>query len=337
MPTRTNSIRFVSTYAGFTGESTLLEEIYSQIFAESGEVKEGVKRPLGDDLPCYAVGDTFVYWDHVARMPWQTGEYYASQKRQLRPNTYLRLHENRWVSSESGLFDMDRWDDCTIASHSPPLPDRRISLYVGVDASTKKDRAAVVSVYREAGKVKLGPKRWWQPSREDPLDIEETIESYLLELHKGYRLLRVNYDPFQFHRSAMTLAKKGLPMQEYPQTIPNLTACGQNIYDLVQGANIILYPDKDLRYEATCAIGKETSGGIRIAKESTSAKVDQIVALAMAAVEASGPGFDTEILTWEDLNEYAGTIEPENREAVAQVAYRWIALIPRQCFCGCEL
>jgi phage terminase large subunit-like protein len=300
-----NSIRFVSTYAGFTGESTLLQDLYDQIFGPAGEIKEGVKRPLGEDLPCYATGDAFFYWDHEARMPWKTEEYYESQRRQLRPNTYLRLHENRWVSSESGLFDMDRWDACVNLGHSPPLPDKRISLYVGVDASTKKDRAAVVSVFRQDGKVLLGPKRFWEPSKADPLDIENTMETYLLELQKGYRILRVNYDPYQFHRSALTLSKKGLPMQEFPQTIPNLTHCGQALYDLVQGQNLIMYPDKDLRYEASCAIGKETTRGIRIAKESTSAKIDQIVALAMAAVEASGPTFDTEILSWAEVNEDA--------------------------------
>jgi phage terminase large subunit-like protein len=305
VPTRKNSIRFVSTYAGFTGESNLLEELYSQVFTESGEVKEGVERPLGDDLPCYAIGGMFVYWDHEPRMPWQTPEYYESQKKQLRPGTYLRLHENRWVSSESGLFDMDRWDQCVNTNHSPPLPDRRISLYCGIDASVKKDRSAVVTVYKKDGRVFLGPKRIWQPTSASPLDLEETIEAYLLELHKGYRILRVNYDPFQFHRSSVTLTKQGLPMQEYPQTIPNLTACGQNLFDLVQGGNLVLYPSKSLRYEASCAIAKETSRGIRIAKESTSAKVDQVVALAMAAVEASAPGFDTETLSWTEVNEYA--------------------------------
>jgi phage terminase large subunit-like protein len=177
---------------------------------------------------------------------------------------------------------MDRWDDCTDPEHSPPLPDKSIHLYVGVDASTKRDRSAVVSVYREDGKVKLGPKRFWQPSVADPLDLEDTMESYLLELYRGYHLLRVNYDPFQFHRSAMTLAKRGLPMQEYPQTVPNLTECGQNLYDLVQGGSIVLYPDKELRKEAVNALGKETTRGVRIVKEKVSQKIDQIVALAMA-------------------------------------------------------
>jgi phage terminase large subunit-like protein len=240
VPTRKNSIRFVSTYAGFSGESALLEDLYGQVFKDTGEIREGVFMPLGDELPCFAIDGMFVYWDHEPRMPWQTASYYSSQKSSLRPNTYLRLHENRWVSSESGLFDMERWDTCVDPSHSYPLPDKRTALYVGVDASTKRDRAAVVSVYVDQGKIKLGPKRFWQPSVADPLDLEDTMESYLLELYRGYRLVRVNYDPFQFHRSAMTLAKKGLPMQEYAQTVPNLTEMGQTLYDLVQGGSITL-------------------------------------------------------------------------------------------------
>ncbi len=106
-------------------------------------------------------------------------------------------------------------------------------MWVGVDASVKKDRSAVVTVYKEGGKIRLGPKRFWQPSADEPMDLEETMEKYLLELHKGFTLLSVKYDPFQFHRSAMTLTKKGLPMAEYPQTVPNLTEIGQNLFDLV--------------------------------------------------------------------------------------------------------
>lgn len=287
VPTRLNSIRFITTYAGFEGESELLEDLYHIIFDEQHNVKEGIERPLGDDFPCYAKGELFMYWDHEARMPWQTPAYYDSQKQQLRPNTYLRLHKNQWVSSETGLFNMEKWDACVNEKHHPPLPNKNIQLWVGVDASTKKDRSAVVSVYREGDKVKLGPKRFWQPTSEDPMDLEETMEKYLLELNRGYTLLTVRYDPWQFHRSATTLRKKGLPMDEFPQTGSNLTEMGQNLYDLVEYGNILLYPCKDMRYEATCAIAKETGRGLRIMKEKSTQKIDQIVALAMAALGVS--------------------------------------------------
>ncbi|MCK4488180.1 MAG: hypothetical protein KAU38_15655, partial [Desulfobacterales bacterium] len=149
VPTRKNSIRLITTYAGFEGESELLEDLYHQIFDPQHNVKEGVERPLGEDFPAYAKGELFMYWDHEPRMPWQTPEYYASQKQQLRTNTYLRLHENKWVSSETGLFNMEKWDACVDLEHSPPLPDKSNHLWVGVDASVKKDRSAVVSVYRD--------------------------------------------------------------------------------------------------------------------------------------------------------------------------------------------
>ena len=90
VPTRRNSIRLITTYAGFEGESGLLEDLYYEIFNKDGTLKAGVERPLGDDLPCYVKDSLFLYWDHEPRMPWQTPEYYANQRRQLRLNTYLR-------------------------------------------------------------------------------------------------------------------------------------------------------------------------------------------------------------------------------------------------------
>jgi len=287
VPTRKNSIRFITTYAGFENESKLLEDLYKQIFTDSGDVKNGVVRPLGKKLPCYSKDGLFLYWDHEPRMPWQTESYYQSQRKQLRVNTFLRLHENRWVSNESGLFDMEKWDACVDLKHRPPLPDKKIMLHVGVDASTKRDRSAVVSVYRSGDKIMSGPKRYWQPSKDKPMDLEETMEKYLLELHQNYTLASVKFDPYQFHRSALTLRKQGLPMQEFPQTVGNLTEMGQNLFDLVEYSGIVLYPSKDLRLEAQSAVAKETERGLRIVKEKASQKIDQVISLAMACLSAT--------------------------------------------------
>ncbi len=279
VPTRATSVRLVTTYSGYEGESLLLEELYQRGM-------NGTR--IWSLLPCWENGPLFMYWDNRGRMPWQTKAYYQAQRQELRLIAYLRLHENRWVSSESGLFDMQKWDAATDPRHSPPLPNKSISLYVGCDASTKRDRSAVVSVYRdESGKIKLGPKRFWQPSKAQPMDLEVTMEAYLLELSRGYNLTSVLFDPFQFHRSAMTLQKQGLPMVEFPQTSGNLTEMGQNLFDLVEYGNLVLYSCKDLRYEASVAVAKETPRGLRIAKEKSSQKIDQIVSLAMACLQAT--------------------------------------------------
>jgi phage terminase large subunit-like protein len=287
VPTRKNSIRFISTYAGWENESVLLQDLYDRIFDKQGGVKPGVKRPLGEDFPVYTVGDLFVYWDHEPRMPWQTPEYYESQRADLRTNTFLRLHENRWVSNESSLFDMEEWDACTDPEHRPPLPNKGIRLFVGCDASTKKDRSAVVSVYRSGNLIHLGPFRTWQPTKDTPMDLEATMETYIRELGKGYTVVECRYDPWQLHRSATTLKKAGIKMIEFPQTVSNLTDIGQAVYDAVKHRSLKLYSDTELRREAAFAVAKETARGIQIIKLKRGHKIDAIVALATSVCAAS--------------------------------------------------
>jgi phage terminase large subunit-like protein len=293
VPTRKNSIRFISTYAGWEGESVLLEELYHRVFDKQGNVKPGVKRPLGTDFPVYTINDLFMYWSHEPRMPWQTAGYYASQRADLRVNTYLRLHENRWVSNESSLFDMADWDGCVDPEYRPPLPSKSIRLYVAADASVKKDRSGVVSVFREGNLLQLGPFRTWQPTKKDPMDLEATMEAYILELAKGYSVVECRYDPYQLHRSATTLKGK-VNMVEFPQTVPNMTEVGQALYDAVKHRILRLYKDDELRREASFAVGKETTRGMMIVKTKASHKIDCIVALAMATgaagIEKGTPG-----------------------------------------------
>lgn len=300
VPTRKNSIRFISTYAGWEGESLLLEELYHKIFDKQGNVKPGVNRPLGDDFPVYTVGDLFVYWDHFPRMPWQTPEYYESQRADLRLNTFLRLHRNEWASNESNLFEMDQWDSCILPDYRAPLPNKSLRLYAAADASVKKDSSAVVSVFREGNQIFLGPFRIWQPTKAQPMDLELTMESYIKELARDFSLAECRYDPYQLHRSATTLKKEGVQMLEWPQTVPNMTDCGQALFDAVNHRTLVLYADEAMRKQASFAVGKETPRGMRIVKEKASHKIDVIVALAMAVHSAlQGGGTSTlGIIEW---------------------------------------
>ena len=75
-------------------------------------------------------------------------------------------------------------------------------------------------------------------------------------------------------------------MMAFPQSVPNLTRMGQNLYELIKGGNLLLYPDVDMRLSASHAIAIQSSRGWRIAKEKTSHKIDVIVALAMASLAA---------------------------------------------------
>jgi phage terminase large subunit-like protein len=96
----------------------------------------------------------------------------------------------------------------------------------------------------------------------------------------------IRVDPWQMHRSVTTLRNKGLPIQEYPQTVANLTSMGQALFDLLNGRNLRLYPSPQLREQALNTVAIESPRGFRIAKEKVSKKIDAIVALAMACAAA---------------------------------------------------
>src|SRR5439155_8920831 len=113
-----------------------------------------------------------------------------------------------------------------------------------------------------------------------------TVEAYLLDLRRRYRVGRVLYDPFQMARSAVTLRRAGVPMEEYPQTSGNLTAAGQGLFELVRGRGLVMYPDAELRRHVLNAVAVETGRGWRLAKEKSSRKIDGVVALSFACLDA---------------------------------------------------
>lgn len=107
------SIRLVTTYAGFYGESDLLYGLYDRVVKPDPHTEEpqGNRVPGLEDLPVFVSddGSTIVYWDHEPRMPWHTLEYLSQQKNDptLRPSEYKRLWENRWSTGSEAFLDMD--------------------------------------------------------------------------------------------------------------------------------------------------------------------------------------------------------------------------------------
>jgi phage terminase large subunit-like protein len=169
----------------------------------------------------------------------------------------------------------------------PLLPYDGIPISVGVDVATKNDCAAVVAVSREKDQLRLAAHRIWTPGGDsDALDLEDTVEAYLLQQAETFRVQQVRFDPFQMARSARTLQKEGLPMEEFPQTSANLTAASQNLYELVKHRNLVVYPDDELRRHALNAVAVDSGRGWRLAKEKSSRKIDGAVALSFAALGA---------------------------------------------------
>jgi len=221
--------------------------------------------------------------------PAQASGYYADQISQLRNSAYLRFHENQRIVGTETFIQLEWWDTCTDQSHRPILPfSDGNSLYVGVDGAYKHDSAAVVAVFKDQdkGKVVLARHRIWQPTAQEPLNLDETIGDFLRELNKGYQIEKILYDPYQLHDLSTRLSSEGITMEEYPQSTPNLTVMSQNLFELIQAGNLLLYPADDLRIQVARTVAVESSRGWRITKDKSNHKIDAIIALAMATYAA---------------------------------------------------
>ena len=308
VPTRKFSCRLVSTYAGFTGESVLLEELYDR----------GMKQP--EVVPNLRAGDgVLMAWHHEPIAPWQTEDWLAEMRRSLRPNQYLRMIENRFVTTESSFIDLACWDRCVEPHLSGVATDRSLPIYVGIDASVKHDSTAIVAVTwdEKAQVVRLVCHRVFQPSPDDPLDFEGTIEATLVDLYKRFAIKKILFDPYQMQATAQRLFRAGLPIHEFPQSSPNLTAASQNLYELILNSNLLAYPDAGMRLAISRAVAIETPRGWRIGKDKSTHKIDVVVALAMACHAAiqsqSEPLYDDQFRGWS--NPPAETRESREQQA----------------------
>lgn len=304
VPTRKNSVRLVETYAGFYGESNILEEIYLRM------VKEGHNREREEyrlyqegflldgewyDIPLPVYVDpqsaTYVYWDEEPRMPWQTQEYYRNESKTLRPAAFLRIHKNKWVSSESTFITEDMWRSCERPLDNPIWEKaRELDEVVALDASMKKDSSSAVSTSYDP-KSEMYFLRWfqeWRPEYNEHtksivVDLDETIVKRLIAEMEVRTIVSIVYDPYQLHSIAMRLLKRGLNMKEFPQTIMRAKA-DTHLYDLITQGRLIVFPSEALKDHVLKAKAKEydETERMRLVKSSGKIKIDLAVALSMS-------------------------------------------------------
>jgi hypothetical protein len=99
-PARQISGRLVTSYAGYSGQSELLEGIYRR--GLEGEL-------IAPDL--YRTADGLLF-AHLTRpiAPWQTEKWIAQQRASLRPSAFQRQILNQFASGAEEFIDISLWD-----------------------------------------------------------------------------------------------------------------------------------------------------------------------------------------------------------------------------------
>jgi hypothetical protein len=152
---------------------------------------------------------------------------------------------------------------------------------VGVDASTNHHNNAIVAVTYMDNVCRLVFHRIFTPTPGDPIHFED-IEFCLLDLNRRFLVRKILFDPYQMAAVAQRLVKGGLPIEEFPQTVGNLTAATTQLFELVAGQALVMYPSEPMRLAVSRCVVAESSRGLRLAKEKQSHRIDIIVALSMA-------------------------------------------------------
>jgi phage terminase large subunit-like protein len=208
-------------------------------------------------------------------------EYYAAQRRTLRPATFARLHQNQWVSSESRFIEPQVYDSCV----DPGLRENLTgNLFLGVDVGLKSDSTAIVGVKfdRYTDKLIVAGHRIWQPRPGDTLDLGSTLEFFISGLSQRATIEKILFDPSQMQRTAQLLREGFIEVEELAQTEQNLSAATECLYDYLLNRRLRIYQAEDLRSHVLNASTKETERVFRLRKESQRKKIDAAVALSFA-------------------------------------------------------
>lgn len=284
------ALRWVESYAGYEGESTILWNLY-----DNG-VNKGARHPQLMDLPVYTNGSQFTFWSHEPRMPWQTREYYEDESKLMLPNEFLRIHRNTWVSSTTALLDnMVTWDKCYDDNVKPLMPGDMEPVVIAVDASVSGDATAVVAVSRHPDDSWDAPIRRvmvrhvtvYYPPTGGKINYSETIEPLIRSLCDNYNVYKIVYDPYQLHKMCTDLSIEGVgAFEEFDQTRRRSKADKQ-LYDMIIMRQLRHSGDSELRkHIQNCAARSEGANNtLRLAKKADGRSIDAAVALSMAVDE----------------------------------------------------
>ena len=304
-PTRRFSMRWVETYAGHIGENLLLQSIYLRVFKDFNQTPElmpGVTK-LWPDLPVYELdyGRTLVYWSHEPRMSWQTPDYYITQRKDMRPSAYMRLHENRWVESAESFITYAMWNRSTRIT-----PEREPATYA-LDGSKNGDCTALVGCVKKRIMGDELPEaegiepdtvihtvgvHVWELTDGGEVPYAEIERKVIYLFRRGFLKPPLWYDPYQLAYLAQRLRElHGIPCEEFSQAQLRVRS-DTFLYKLYNDGRIINLNHPKLKQHIMAASAKDYSDNrIRIIKPDGASdnplnKVDLAVAQSMAAYKA---------------------------------------------------
>ncbi len=276
--------RWIDTYAGFSGEAPILENLYIRA------VKEGKRLTLHDapaDLEVYANDRMIALWNTQPRLSWQTSSYYASESAILPENEFNRIHRNIWGTSTQTFVPSEWWAACR---GDIPAFGKYREMVVAIDAAVSGDCFGIVGLSRRGDKVEVRYVRKWTPppgrkieySNVDNVDDVAYPEGELRRLAKEYNVICFGFDEYQLHHLCTSLSNANVGyFKPFSQGADRLEADKQ-LYDVIRDRRIVHDGNPDLSEHIANANAKTEGDKLRIVKRSENLKIDLAVCASMA-------------------------------------------------------
>lgn len=220
-------------------------------------------------------------------------------------NTFRRLHLNQWTEQAERAIDMDDWDACAGPADLVPLHGRRC--YAGLDLATSRDIAALVLDFpEEPGHVWI--PRFWIPRenitnphiKRDPR-IRERIAEWVAQglivatpgnvidfeyirkeinaLNQVVQIAEIAYDRWGATQLATQLEGDGLTMVPFGQGFASMAAPTKELLAVLPAHRLAHGGHPVLRWmAANFSVKQDAAGNMKPDKESSSEKIDGIVA-----------------------------------------------------------
>lgn len=268
------SQRWVETYAGFDGESPILEQLFETV------VKP--ERCIDANVELYARDSILALWNTRPQHEWQTPEYYASEALILTASEFDRVHRNQWATAISRFVPVEWWDACKVAL---PTFHRLSPMVIAADAAVSSDLFAVVAVSRVDGITYVRYVNTWAAPEGGKIDYE-LPRAEIERLVSEYNVECVCYDPYQLEYFAGLMTQQShVFMDEFKQQGERLKA-DKSLYDAIRERTVAHGGESTLREHVQNARAKISpeDNQLRIVKpqNQTTRKIDALVALSMA-------------------------------------------------------
>ena len=231
----------------------------------------------------------YCFLTHSNLSPRIDREWLKRRKKQLTPNMYLHLHENRFFSGEDQLILPEDYDNA-IDENARPMPEVFGDKYCisFLDLGIKHDSSVVCTIYRDAdNRINIAEIKSWSPKLlKRQINIEE-VEEYLVEIKGRLNVREFYVDPWQAMSLIQRLSSQ-LQIKEFPITSSSLSGIYLNIVTLFQAGRIRLFPDKYsnemklLRTEALNLRYKPSGESIKVSETSRRIHNDRILSFAAA-------------------------------------------------------